>query len=258
MEGKDMDGARKNKLNLSVDYRFIIVLLLVAIAAMLVIWKPWSKPADTGRTISVTGEATLKEEPDEYAFYPSYPFKGTDKTAVLAELTAKSEEVTAQLKKLGVAINKIKTDSSGYNYGYYYDADEKTTNYTLQMTIRATDKELAQKVQDYLITTSPEGQISPQAGFSETMKKGLEDKGREEASRAAREKAERSAKNLGFKVGKVKSVEDNNSGGGYDGCGGGLCMGANLSTSADAKSSLAIQPGQNEFNYSVTVVYFVD
>jgi SNF2 family DNA or RNA helicase len=46
--------------------------------------------------VSVSGSATLKAEPDEYVFYPSYEFKNADKTAGLKELTAKSEEVVAE------------------------------------------------------------------------------------------------------------------------------------------------------------------
>jgi uncharacterized protein len=251
-----MENKAKNSFTVKLDYRLIILVLLLVIAGMLALWRPWSSPADTGRTISVTGETKLEAEPDEFVFYPSYQFKNTDKAAALAEVSAKSTEITNKLKELGVAPAKIKSDSSGYNYNYYFNPEDDTTTYTLQLTVKASSKEQAQKVQDYLVTTSPEGQVTPQANFSDTLRDQLESKGRDEATKDARAKAEQSAKNLGFKVGKVKSVEDssNDMGGIYP-----LASGVAMDSAggSETKSSLAIQPGENELRYSVTVVYFV-
>ena len=253
--GGIMDDKAKKNFTLQLDYRFIIYILLVVIVTMFAIWRPWSTGSkDNARTVTVTGEATILAEPDEYVFYPSYSYKNSDKAAALAELTTQSEEITKQVKALGVADNKIKVDSSNYNY--YYDSNDKTTTYTLQFTIYASSKEQAQKVQDYLVTTLPEGQVTPQATFSETTQKDLKDKGREQASKDAREKAESTANNLGFKIGKVKSVNDN--GNSLDP----IYPMPSYRVSDDAvsskpQSSLPIQPGQNEITYTVSVTYFV-
>jgi uncharacterized protein YggE len=236
-------------------WRLISLILLIALVAAVVLWKPWQpniKASD--RTVSVTGTATVKAEPDQYVFNPSYQFTNVDKATALGEMTAKSNEIIAKLKALGVADNQIKTDSS--NYSDPYSTSNPTSTYDLTLTLTVGNKDLAQKVQDYLVSTTPTGSVTPQATFSTAKTKTLEDQARDKAEQEARSKAEQSAKNLGFKVASVKTVED----GAFDnsGCGGGLCMGSNIQSSLalDTKS-LTLQPGQNELNYSVKVTFYI-
>lgn len=246
---------RKVKLNVSLDLRIVIVVLLVAIAAMLVIWKPWSGTGTSNRTVEVTGEASLTAAPDEFVFYPSYEFKNADKEAALAAMTEKSDEVTAKLKELGVDESDIKTNASGYDYPVFRDDTSDEVTYTAQVTVKVGTLALAQKVQDYLTTTTPTGAVTPQADFSDQKRKELEAKARDEATKDARAKADQSAENLGFTVGRVKSIND---GAGFGGSIPFLGRGAAEATdSAASKTQLTIQPGENELSYSVTVVYFI-
>lgn len=245
-----------NKINISLDLRLVVMLLLAIIAVMFVLWKPWQGTGGSSdRTISVTGEAEIKAEPDEFVFYPTYEFKNADKAAALAELTKKSSEVVKKLKEIGVTDSKIKTDSSGHNYDFYFDPNSGENRYSLRLSVIVDNKELAQKVQDYLVTTSPTGSVSPQANFSDKKRKELERKARDEATKDARTKADQSASNLGFRVGKVKSVDDD------AGFGGIMPIHGRSSTepaiAEDMKQSLTVQPGENDLRYSVTVVYFV-
>lgn len=239
----------KTTMKFSLDLRWVILLLVAVIAAMLFIWKPWSSGGTSDRTIEVTGDATIKATPDEFVFYPSYQFKNANKEAALAELTAKSEAITGELKKLGVEEKDIKTNSSGYDYAMPEDSDGVT--YALQLTVTVGDEELAQKVQDYLVTTAPVGSVSPYPAFSEAKQKELESQARDQATKDARQKAEQSGKNLGFKVGKVKSVSD----------GTGFSMPfygrGEVTTSDNSAKSLQLYPGENELPYSVTVVYYI-
>lgn len=245
------------KLNVSIDLRIVVVVLLVAIAGILAVWKPWNAAADSDRTVKVTGEATVKAEPDEYVFYPSYEFKNASKDAALAEVSKKSEEITAKLKALGVADSKIKTNSSGYDrYNYYRNSDD-TTTYTLQLTVTVEAKDLAQKVQDYLVSTQPMGSVSPQASFSDAKRKQLESKARDDATKDARGKADQSARNLGFKVGKVKSIEDGTGFNQIFSTGRGASAVALDSGAETASPKLDVQPGENEITYTVTVIYYV-
>lgn len=230
--------------------------LAVALLAAVVLWRPWdsgSSPSD--RTISVSGSATLKAEPDEYVFYPSYEFKNADKAAGLKDLTAKSNEVVAGLKKAGVADKDIKTNASGYRDFYFYDEAERVHTYTLQVTATTSSREMAQKAQDYLLTTNPSGVVTPQAKFSMAKQKELEAKGRGQATKEARAKAEQQASNLGFKIGKVKSVEDSGDGYGYP-----MPLAATMDSVkavGSAEPSLAVQPGENELTYTVQVTYYI-
>jgi len=196
--------------------------------------------------------------PDEYVYYPTYSFNNTDKSVAQAALTKKSGEIVAKLKTLGVKDSQIKTNVSNNNYPVYiYSPDNGGTNaYQLSLTITVDNKDLAQKVEDYLVTTSPTGQLTPQVQFSEATRKQLESQARDAATKDARNKVDQEAKNLGFKVGKVKSVED--------GTGFGIIptpvMGGGISAkplATDNSTQLIIQPGQNDLNYTVTVTYFI-
>lgn len=249
---------KNNSINLALDLRLVCLVLLAIITAMLLIWRPWETAANSNdRTVEVTGQATLKAEPDEYVFYPTYTFTdaANDRQAAVDAAAAKSDEIIKKLKALGVAPSKIKSSTSGYDGRPYIqpvpETDDKTT-YNLTLTITASSRQLAQKVQDYLVTTAPTGSVSPQAQFSNTMRKQLESKARDSATQDARNKADQSAKNLGFTVSRVKSVNDGT------GFGGVMPYSREMAVdSSAAKPSLDVQPGENELAYTVTVVYYI-
>lgn len=246
---------RGRRINVSFSPWLIVGALLVVIVAMLLLWRPWQNSfGEDSRTVEVTGTATLKAEPDEFIFYPAYEFKNPDQAAALAELTAKSDQVVAELKKLGVAEKNIKTNAAAYgDRGFLPTAEPDGTNiYTLNITAIAPDRALAQKVQDFLVTTNPVGAITPHATFSTAKQKELENKARDQATKDARAKAEQSAKNLGFEVAAVKSVTDGT------GFGGPVpLLGRDQSVDSAEPAKLGIQPGENDLSYSVVVVYFI-
>ncbi|HTH71774.1 MAG TPA: SIMPL domain-containing protein [Candidatus Pristimantibacillus sp.] len=247
---------KAQKLSVSIDYRFITVGLLAVIAAMLFIWKPW-QPARTGdRTVQVTGQSTIKARPDEFAFYPSYDFTNIDKGTALGELTTRSGQIVAGLKQLGVADKDIKTNSDSWSYPTIMpEGGSKGSVYTLRLTVTTHDDSLTQKVQDYLVSTGPTGSISPQATFSDAKLKQLQDQGRDAAGQDARKKADQSAKNLGFKLAGVKTVDDGVGFGGIYPLNGKTAM--PMDATMAGNPSLAVQPGENELNYTVTVTYFI-
>jgi uncharacterized protein YggE len=242
-------------INKSLIYKIIIAGLLVIMAIMLGLWHPWSSGADQGRTVSVSGEAKLKAAPDQYVFNPIYEFKNEDKSKALAEQTDKNNQIIAKLKELGVKDADIKNNASGYSNSYSVEpASPEQTTYSLSLTITVSDKDLATKVQDYLVSTNPEGQVTPQAGFSEAKRKELENQARDMATKDARTKAEQIAKNTGAKLGKVKSIQD---GGGFGQPITALYEDSVASSSSATKQSMQIQPGENELNYAVSVSYYL-
>lgn len=257
MESQDTESAAaKRKLNLTLDLRIVTIALILVIVGMLLAWQPWSPSSSANdQVIKVTGETKLSATPDEYVFYPAYEFSNADKDTSLAQLTKKSDEVVADLKKFGVADNKIKTNSNGYDsYPTMRESKpESESTYNLQLTVTVSDKELAQKVQDYLLTTTPTGAVTPQATFSEAKRKQLETQARDEATKDARSKADQMAKNLGFSVGNVKSVSDSQGFGVFPYA----VTDRNTSSSSEGKSQLGLQPGENDLNYSVTVTYYI-
>lgn len=263
-----VNGKGKHKLNMSLDLRVVVILLLVVIAGMLFVWKPWSEAATSAadsRTIKVTGEASLKAEPDEYVFSPMYTVQNStsDQAAALEELSKKSQTIVDGLKALGIKDSQIKTNADGYNRGELLPinptdpaAPKPTATYSLRLTITVTEREQAQKVQNYLNTTTPTGPVTPYANFSATKRKQLEDQARDAATKDARRKADQSANNLGFELGKVKSVSDGSGFGAIPFAERGIASDTAVTT-VPAPAELSVQPGENELSYSVSVEYFV-
>ncbi|HEX8226419.1 MAG TPA: SIMPL domain-containing protein [Candidatus Saccharimonadales bacterium] len=259
------------KLNLNLDLRWVSLALLATSLGLLLAWHPWDRTSSGDReTISVTGESTVKAQPDEYAFMPSYQFTETTQQAAIDAAAVTSKEITAKLKDLGVKDNRIKSDTSGYQD--YRPVDSPTAGrpgislpsppaapngyiYTLQLTVTLDSLDAAQKIQDYLASTGPTGSVSPYPTFSQALRKKLESQARDAATKDARTKAEQSAKNLGFKVGSVKSVNDSN---------GNNFWGQPMQSDIKAQGApdiatreLAVQPGENDLRYDVTVEYYI-
>lgn len=247
----------KSKLSLLLDYRLIIVVLLAAIAVMLLIWKPWHQATKASdRTVNVVGQATVKAEPDEFTFYPTYMSTNPNRDTAYTEISTRSNDIASKLKALGVSA--VTSSVNSYDkQGFSPESSNSNITYTLQITAIVSSRDLAQKVQDYLITTTPSGSVTPQPTFSDGKRKQLESQARDAATKDARVKADQSAKNLGFKVGSVKTVED---GTGFD-------RGYPLKNTtaqvddsaagAPAPPKLTVQPGENDITYSVNVTYFV-
>lgn len=249
----------KNKLRLSIDLRILSLLLLIALLASIAMWRPWENTGNADdRTVRVTGTTTLKAAPDEFNFYPMYQFENANKDEALAALTEKSNEVVAGLKDLGVSDDDIKTNSNGFENTTFPSDRSGLVVYNLQLTVTVDDQKQVQKIQDYLVSTDPTGSVSPAASFSETKRKELESKGRSQAIADARKKADQTAEELGFKVNKVKSVDDTNQNLGVFPIDSRAMTTMEMSVDGSSSApSLGVQSGKNELSYSVTVVYYI-
>jgi len=245
------DKKSVQKINLAVDLRYVIVALLVVLLACIYLWKPW-QASTTERSIEAKGSATIKAEPDEYQFSPSYQEKGTDRAAIQKSLTDKMNNIVEELKKLGVAENKIVLASTTYD-NYWNDGTNEITSNSITITV--SNKDLAQKVQDYLATTAPQGQITPFPTFSDTKRKELESEARDKAVADAKTNAEKMATQLDVDLGKVLSITDDDQGGLWPMMmkgGSALDVSATSEGSAGAvRSSLPITPGEQEITYVV-------
>ena len=244
----------KQAVNLRLDLRVLSVVLLVVIVVMLALWQPW-RGDRAGDTVNVVGEATVKATPDEYMFMPYYQVKSDTKAAALAGATDKSSTVVKGLKDNGVAESSIKTSVSGYedvDYGTNEPAS-KGWVYSVSITARVADEVIAQKVQDYLLTTEPEGDVTPMPTLSDTKRHTVEGEARDLATKDARAKADQTAKNLGFRLGRVKSVSDT---GGFN-MPYPVDMMAGVSREKMPVSALDLHPGENDLTYSVQVTYYV-
>lgn len=232
---------KKDTITITLDYRWVSLALLAVIAGMLLLWRPWQAAAGQ-RTISVTGQATVKAEPDEYQFYPTYERPTT------TELTSLSESIVAQLKVLGVPDSGIKNNAS--RYGMYYPVTEGDKQSSLSLTITVGDKALAQKVQDYLLTTDPSGSITPQPAFSTAKQKQLRDQARDQAVVDARKNAQKLVAGLGARLGAVQNVSEGQNYGGVM-----PMMGAAEDKATSSSQTITVQPGKDEYSYEVSVTY---
>lgn len=244
------------KFTLSLDLRLLVAVLLAIIFAMLLMWQPWNVSAEDSEVIKVTGETTLKAEPDEFTFTPRYSVTNSNKDTALQLITDKSEELVEEIIALGIDDSKIKTNVDGFqNRPLPEQQGNEDYVYNLTITVVSNSYDEAQKLQDYLATTGVEGSVTPMATFSEAKRKQLEDEARDQAVSDARRKAEQTAKNLGFKLHKVKSVED---GAGFDSV---VPMIGNpefrtMDMSANS-SNIQVMPGENELKYALTVTYYL-
>jgi hypothetical protein len=99
---------------LRVNPWWLSAVLAVGLVAVVALWRPWdSQPSASDRTVSVSGSATLKAEPDEYVFYPSYEFKNADKTVVMpagmSDVQAQLEIIFSQIKTMNKKLYEIES-----------------------------------------------------------------------------------------------------------------------------------------------------
>lgn len=225
------------------------LVLLTAILGLLIWSQPWnaSKSSET-RKITVSGQATVESEPDLYVFSPYFEVKGTDQEAVRQEISTLANESVNAIKDLGVEEKDITLDASSYDRWYWDDGDEGVLN--AYITIKVRDKDLAQKVQDYLTSSSAKGQLTSQESFSEDKQKVLESQATEAAIADARGKAEAQARLFGAKLGDVIEVKQNDevSALPYRGI-------AELQVTDSADTSLPVLPGEQEFTKTIQVVF---
>ena len=242
---------KKQMVRIAFNLWWLVAVLMVIIVGMLLMWRPWVIKNDS-RTVAVSGTTTTKAVPDQYTFSPSWEFKDADKSIALKNATEKSDEIVGGLKKLNIADSNIKTNVGGWDGWYYFNEEQKQYTYTLNITVDVSDLKLAQKVQDYLVSVAPTGQVTPNVGFSEAKRKSLESDARSAATKDARAKADQMAQNLGFKVGAVKSITDDSNNGAYP-----MAARAEPMSGGDAAKTLSVQPGENELTYTVQVVYYI-
>ena len=239
------DEQKQQNLNISISWRLVSIVLLVVIALLIILWRPWDN-VQAERKITITGEATVSAEPDELVFYPTFEVEDVE------ELATKANEITAKLKELGVEEKDIKSNSSSYEKYYPMPVDGgDQSNLTLQLTISVTNnKELSKKVQDYLLTQNPKGQISPQASFSNEKRKALQDEATSKATVDARARAEKMAIELGGEVGKVITVSEATGYGVYP-----VDAAETRDSEASSPPSLPISVGENDFTYQIQVEF---
>lgn len=224
-----------------------IILLLIALLVTIAFWQPWQTSSAAERTLAVTGEATVSDTPNQYDFYPTYQESGTNRQATLEKVNTQVNTVIEELKKLGVSEDKISLSENSYRA---YWVDDKSNTISVTVTVEVEGKDLAQKVQDYLITTTPSGQITPYPTFTKDKLKSLQDQARTNALKDAKNKAESTVSEVGARLGKVVSISDNQ----YVGIMPMIGV-AESSDSSKVNTSLPVSTSKQDVSVSVQVTY---
>lgn len=239
-------------IKISVDLKLIAIILAAVIIAMLAVWMPWEARGET-RKITVAGHARINAQPDFYHFTPMYQRQNVNRDKAIAELNEHVKTVTEKLKELGVEDQHIELQTSAYDQPYPQPEPRAKVEdaVTAHLTIKATNKELAEKVQNYLLTTSPQGTITPSTTFSDEKRDKLEDEARDKAIADAKVQAERTARQLNAKLGKVLDIKDTVAGGivpyGREAIA--------LDNAVSSSPGLPIFPGEQEISFSVEAVF---
>mgnify|MGYP001600805811 CR=1 FL=1 len=242
--------ARAHKMTIRLNSRHLVAVLVVVIIIILGFWRPWEENGD--RTVSITGEATLRAAPDEFIFSPLYERQASSSKEAISAVSELGNGVVEKLKKLGVIDQEIKTQVTT-NQGFGPITDQQTDKVTAQysLTIVIHNQELAQKILDYIVTSPVLYSVLPQSIFSPGRRKELEKQARSLALTDAKAKAKQSADELGIRVGRVISINEPN-------WGGPIPMTLEGQTKMDVQpktTSPILLTGEQDFTFAVTVVF---
>lgn len=247
---------KTQKLTFSINPLVIIIVLILIIVGMIAVWQPW-QGNKTERTIAITGQGEVRAIPDEFTFSPYFERTGADAAKLKDELATYGNTFLEEVVKLGVNKDDVTLNSNNYassgattpSYPGKPTAPAQET-VTLQVIVKTADKEIAQKVQNYLATTDAKGTLTSQPSFSKQKQKQLEADARKKATDDARQKAKKTAADLGATVGKVVKVSDKTQGGIIP-----LMSGATRDIAAPEAASLPVTPGKQDVTLSLEVTF---
>ena len=234
---------KDKKITLTLSWKLLSIILALLLVGLTIYTKPWETPISNARTIKIDGEVSIKRVPDSFIFNPS--FEADSQQAI----NDKTNEVVAKVKELGLGDAGIQTQISSYeNYGM--DGPDGPFTPTLYLTLSVEDKDLAQKIQDYLASAGAVGSISPTVGFTRATQKALKDEATAKAVEDAKKRGESTAQNLGVKLGRVITVNEPENMDVYP-----IAAYDSSFAEGSSKSSLPINAGESEYNYKIEVEF---
>lgn len=158
--------------------------------------------------MTVQGTATLEVSPDRADMTMTLTADGARAGIAADALGKKQEAVLAAMKELGLTNADIKLSHVTLNPIYReYPHHLKLATYRAELTITVTTKKFDQ-LDEMMEAAANTGATSVSTQFRRSDIHELKKKVREMALRAAKEKAELSAKTLGIELGRVTSVAE--------------------------------------------------
>jgi uncharacterized protein YggE len=201
------------------------------------------------KIVKTTGTAELKVTPDEAVIQLGVEHQSaTAKNAKTAVATA-SRKILAALKGLGIDDKDIQTDYLSLQPMIDYRKGLRITNFTAEQSLSVKVRDLSKldDVMDAVMSAGANNIGGIEYQSSELRK--YKDQARDEAAKAAREKADALAKALGNQIGKTYSIEEvQQSENSYS-------MLANITLEDKRSSAPSTAPGQLTVTASVIVSF---
>jgi hypothetical protein len=186
-------------------------------------------PAEPRATISVSGTAEIRVPPDEVNLRLGIESRSPELAAAVKENDDRTAAVLKFLKESGIAAKDVQTDFVEIQPNYLRERDQQKLvpeYFAVRRNIGVRLRKVAQF--DAVLAGALKNGVNHVLGieFRTTELRKHRDAARQQAIRAAKEKAEALAKELDIKVGKAVTIQEQ-TGGGYWGWSGGMNYMAN-------------------------------
>ncbi len=239
-------------------YAFLATLVIIAVSAIVITALVATNKSNNQDRFSVTGSGIVYSKADIAKLQVGIK-TGAKVTAVDAtrEATARMNDIVGELKRLGIEEKDIKTTEYNLSPVFVTTKAEgrKLSGYEVVQNMAVKIRDLS-KIADVITGATQKGaNLMDNIQFTIDDEYALKNKAREMAIQKAKEKAELIAKQSGMNLGRVVSVNENQSGWGRS-----YSNSVNESYTMNTKDAVAgqsIESGQNEVRVEVTLVYEV-
>jgi hypothetical protein len=212
-----------------------------------------------GEPMVVTGNGKATVIPDIARVSAGIEERGTSLKAVQDSVNRKSQTLVAELKKLGIDDDDIKTSSYNvYPQTDYEASPPRVTGYRVSISYQIKVRDI-EKINDVITTITPAGaNLVGGVSFdlSDEARKAANEEARKDAVAEAKQTAESLARASGVTLGRIINVSENFS--------GGIPRYATLPMAGGGDASLEskiaepeIEPGTTEINLTVALSYEV-
>jgi len=205
------------------------------------------------RTITVTGEARGDYANQVSTYYLTLEYHNEDKEKAVEELNEKSKEAIEKIKEFGIAAKDVKTQSLNVYQREEAYIDEGVTKYEPQdwyasYSVEVILRDMSRSVELTSLLTSIESASMWGPNLSVDDSRTDSDELLISAMEDARQKAERMAKSMGGRVGKIIKIDEGSVSNGIFGI-------ARMDAGLGGAEGAPIEPGSSTISKSVTVTF---
>lgn len=209
-------------------------------------------PCAPPKIVKTTGTAEIKVTPDRAVIQIGVERQSATAKSAKAAVDTTSRKILAALKAASIEDRDIQTAYLDLQPTSYYEKQVRINNFTATQSLSVTIRDLSHldNVMDVVMSAGANRIDGIEYQSSELRK--YKDQARDEASKAAKEKAVALAQALGNEVGKTYSIEEVPQSDGYSIMGG---LAANVAAEKTRASVPSTAPGQLTVTASVIVSF---